>query len=112
MQYRDLGTRLTPGELNLDPSPQAFLSAVGCLERLWDNGIEVCQDFWRKTIGCYTKQPIESPGNQALTKKPEDSGIERVTGLPKFHPVHLVGLNQNERLLFLLKEIIANQDFP
>ena len=40
-------------------SPQAFLSAVGRLERPWGNGIEVRQDFWRKTIGRYTKQPIK-----------------------------------------------------
>ena len=53
----------------------------------WDNGVEVRQDFWRKTIGRYTKQPIRkkdilfdfprvSPGDQPLTKKPKDSGIE------------------------------------
>ena len=36
-----------------------FLSAVGRLQRLWDNGIEVRQDFWRKTISRYTKQPIK-----------------------------------------------------
>ena len=60
-------------------SPQlAFLSAIGHLERLWDNGMEVRQDFWRKTISRYTKQPIPrvSPGDQPLTEKPEDSGIE------------------------------------
>ena len=44
-------------------------------------------NFWRKTIGRYTKQPIKkiyilfefsrvSPGDQRLTKKPGDSGIE------------------------------------
>ena len=67
-------------------SPQAFLSAVGCLERLWDNGTEVRQNFWRKTRGRYTKQSIKkkifyssspvSPGDQPLTKKPEDSEID------------------------------------
>ena len=39
-------------------SPQAFLSAVGRLERLWEKGMKVRQDFWRKTLGHYTKQPI------------------------------------------------------
>ena len=38
--------------------PQAFLSAVGRLEGLWDSGMEVRQDFSRKAIGRYVKQPI------------------------------------------------------
>ena len=47
-------------------------------------GMEVRQDFWGTTIGRYTKQPIKkrfefprvSLGDQPLTKKPGDTGIE------------------------------------
>ena len=64
--------------------PQAFFSAVGRLERLWVNGMEVHKYFWRKIEGCYLKQPIKNkdilfelpslfPSDQLLTKKP---GIE------------------------------------
>ena len=84
---------LLSGQWTLEWDPkvstyQAFLSAVVCLERLWDNGMKVCQDFWCKTIGCYTKQPIikdllfefprVSPCNQLPTKKSEEKGIRRV----------------------------------
>ena len=67
-------------------SPQAFLSSVGRLERLWDNGMKVRQDFWRKTVGRYAKQPIRkkdilfhflrvSPGDQPLRKSPRTVGL-------------------------------------
>ena len=41
---------LASSEMNLSNSGSSeFLSVVGRLERLWDNGIEVGQDFWRET---------------------------------------------------------------
>ena len=48
--------------IKLDPRVlRLFFGAVGQLERLWDNEMEVFRDFWRKTIGCYTKQPRNWP---------------------------------------------------
>ena len=38
--------------------PRAFLSAVGRLKRLWDNRIEVCQDFWCEPKVRHMKQSI------------------------------------------------------
>ena len=73
-------------------SLQASLSVVGRLKRLRDNGMKVHQDFWRKAIGRY-RQPIKkkndilfdfsrvSPGDQPLTKKPEDSGTRLMLNL-------------------------------
>ena len=68
-------------------SPQAFLSAVGHLERLWGNGIKYlffwsavsCNDllFCARNPGALSFHcPRVSPGDQLLTKRPEDSGIE------------------------------------
>ena len=52
-------TALAPLGQSRSQRLQAFLSAVGRLERLWDNGMEVRQDFWHKKIGHYMKQPIK-----------------------------------------------------
>ena len=61
----------TTGAQSRSQSPQAFLSVVGRPERLWDNGMKVRYDFWRKTIGRYTKQPITKKiFPQSLSRRP------------------------------------------
>ena len=69
-------------------SLQAFLSAVGRLERLWDNFFEYVLIFFYWLLFCkrsikkfkeYSKKfhfPRVSPGDQPLTKNRRNSGLE------------------------------------
>ena len=71
-----------PGDLqSRSQSPQAFLSAVGRLERLWDNGMEVRRDNRSLYEAANQKQDIlfdfsrDSPGDQPLTKSLRTLGL-------------------------------------
>ena len=57
------------------PESSGFFVSVGRLERLWDNGMKVRHDFWRKTIGRCTKQPFKNKDifirvPQSLSRRP------------------------------------------
>ena len=83
--------------------PQDFVSVVGRLERLWGTGIKYlfllaasCNDllFCARNPGALPFHcPRVSPGDQPLTKKPEDSRIE--IGSCSTNPEH------NERLVIV-----------
>ena len=69
-------------------SLQAFLSAVGRLKTLWENGIEVRQEFLaqknrplhetanQNKKRYFIRVPQSRSGDQPLTKMPDDSVIE------------------------------------